>query len=84
VILEFSQPSLGPFRRIYEFYLNRVIPLLGYAVTRDRASYEYLKESILGFPSHDVLAAELTEAGFRSVRWERLTFGTVAVHVAEV
>lgn len=84
VILEFSQPSLGPLRPLYEFYLNRLIPLLGMLVTRDRASYEYLKESILGFPPHDVLAAELTAAGFRSVSWERLTFGTVAVHVAEV
>lgn len=84
VILEFSQPSLGPLRPLYEFYLNRIIPLLGYLVTHDRASYEYLKESILNFPAHDVLADELTAAGFRSVTWERLTFGTVAVHVAEV
>jgi demethylmenaquinone methyltransferase/2-methoxy-6-polyprenyl-1,4-benzoquinol methylase len=84
VILEFSQPSLGLLRPVYEFYLNRVIPLLGVLVTRDRSSYEYLKESILGFPPHDALAAELTAAGFRSVSWERLTFGTVAVHVAEV
>jgi len=84
VVLEFSQPSLGPLRPLYEFYLNRIIPLLGFLVTRDRASYEYLKESILGFPAHDVLAGELKAAGFRSVTWERLTFGTVAVHVAEV
>ncbi len=84
VILEFSQPSLGPLRPLYEFYLNRIIPLLGHLLTRDRASYEYLKDSILGFPSHDVLATELTAAGFVSVTWERLTFGTVSVHVAEV
>jgi len=82
VILEFSRPPFKPFRALYHFFLKTVIPTLGGALTRDRASFDYLNESILAFPSQLALAAELHAAGFASVTWRNLTFGIVAVHVA--
>ncbi len=55
---------------------------LGSALTGNRASFEYLRDSILGFPRQVTLAAELHHAGFPAVAWHNLTFGIVAVHVA--
>jgi len=82
VVLEFSRPLFPPFRALYHFYLRTVIPLLGEKLTGDRASFEYLNESILSFPGQVALAGELHKAGFSEVTWRNLTFGIVAVHVA--
>ncbi len=84
VILEFSRPTLAPFRVFYHFYLKTVIPFLGGLLTRDRASFQYLNDSIRAFPPQERLADELRAAGFANVEWHNLTFGIVAVHVASV
>lgn len=82
LILEFSRPPLTLFRAVYHWYLRSVVPWLGGVIANDRASYQYLNDSILEFPSQVALAAELYAAGFESVSWSNLTFGIVAVHVA--
>ncbi len=82
VILEFSRPPFGPFRALYHVYLRTVIPALGGWLSGDRASFQYLNDSILQFPGQVALAGELHRAGFEAVRWHNLTFGVVAVHVA--
>lgn len=82
VVLEMSRPPFALFRALYHFYLHTVIPTLGGMLTGKRASFEYLRDSILGFPGQVALAGELHKAGFREVTWRNLTFGIVAVHVA--
>jgi demethylmenaquinone methyltransferase/2-methoxy-6-polyprenyl-1,4-benzoquinol methylase len=82
LVLEFTRPPFPPFRAAYHAYLRTVIPALGGMVAGDRASFEYLNESILAFPRQVALAAELHKAGFSAVSWHNLTFGIVAVHVA--
>lgn len=84
VILEFSRPTLAPFRVFYHFYLKTVIPFLGGLLTHERASFQYLNDSIQAFPPQAELADELRAAGFESVTWRNLTFGIVAVHLAAV
>lgn len=82
IVLEFSRPPFAPFRWFYHLYLNVGIPLIGGLLTRDRASFVYLNESIRSFPAQEELAAELRHAGFRDVAWRNMTFGVVALHTA--
>jgi demethylmenaquinone methyltransferase/2-methoxy-6-polyprenyl-1,4-benzoquinol methylase len=82
VILEMSRPPFALFRMAYHFYLRTVIPAVGKMVTGDRESFDYLRESILGFPAQVALMGELHKAGFAEVVWHNLTFGIVAVHIA--
>lgn len=82
VVLEFSRPPFAPFRSVYRWYLRTVIPWLGGVLAGDRASYQYLNDSILEFPGQVALAAELHAAGFSNVSWRNMTFGVVAVHIA--
>jgi demethylmenaquinone methyltransferase / 2-methoxy-6-polyprenyl-1,4-benzoquinol methylase len=82
LVLEFSRPSSGLIRAVYHFYLNVGIPLIGGLLTRDRASFVYLNQSIRAFPAQEALADELRAAGFSSVTWRDLTFGVVAIHIA--
>ena len=84
VILEFTRPPIPVVRWFYHLYLRVVIPGLGGLLTGDRPSFQYLNDSIRAFPAQPVLAAELHAAGFKRVAWHNLTFGIVAVHVAEV
>jgi demethylmenaquinone methyltransferase/2-methoxy-6-polyprenyl-1,4-benzoquinol methylase len=80
LILEFSTPPNLAFRALYHFYDRTVLPALGALLTGDRASFEYLNDSILRFPAQEALAAELRAAGFSDVSWRNLTLGVVAVH----
>ena len=46
----------------------------------DRASYQYLVESIRRFPDQAALAALMREAGFARVGWTDMTGGVAALH----
>ena len=58
--------------------------LLGRVVTGDPSAYSYLPASVAAFPRADELAAIMAAAGLVSVRYRRLGFGAVALHVGEV
>lgn len=80
VVLEFTTPRFAPLRAAYLFYFQRVLPLIGRAVSKHTDAYSYLPESVLAFPDPDALAARLRAAGFHDVRYELLTGGICAVH----
>ncbi|MBI4891895.1 MAG: bifunctional demethylmenaquinone methyltransferase/2-methoxy-6-polyprenyl-1,4-benzoquinol methylase UbiE [Acidobacteria bacterium] len=80
-ILEFSTPPNPLFRGLYRFYSTRILPAIGGLVSGDSDAYTYLPESVRKFPGAEALAAEMEGAGFTRVRFTRLTFGIVALHI---
>jgi demethylmenaquinone methyltransferase/2-methoxy-6-polyprenyl-1,4-benzoquinol methylase len=82
-VLEFSQPHRA-VRRLYYFYLRRVLPRLAGLITGDRTAYEYLGASIDQFPSRLELSDEFRANGFAAVTATAFTFGIVALHEATV
>jgi demethylmenaquinone methyltransferase/2-methoxy-6-polyprenyl-1,4-benzoquinol methylase len=82
-VLEFSHP-LAPLAAVYFAYLRWVMPRYAQFFTKERGAYEYLGDSIRAFPRQPQLAALMREAGFARAGWTNLTFGIVALHVAEV
>ena len=66
VILEFFRPEKTRFF-FDKIYNAHVLPLLGWAVTGDRAAYQYLPSSIAAFRSGEEYAALLREVGFANV-----------------
>ncbi len=83
VMLEFGKPALPPFRVLYNFYLRHVVPLWGGVLGRDRAAYQYLNESIRGFPGQRAIGEELSHAGFTHFEWHTLTLGICTVFVCQ-
>jgi len=83
VILEFTTPRHQPLRAAYLFYFERLLPLVGRAVSGHDSAYRYLPESVLRFPAPDDLAGRMRRVGFQAVRWSSLTGGIAAVHVGE-
>jgi len=57
-----------------------MIPLMGQIVANDRASYQYLVESIRKFPDQETFASMIRDAGFQHVSYRNLTFGVAAIH----
>lgn len=82
VICEFSTPTFGPFRTVYQEYLMRALPAVARRVSSNPDSYVYLAESIQDWPDQAALARQIRAAGWSGVRWRNLTGGIVAVHHA--
>lgn len=80
LILEFSHPPAPLLSKIYDAYSFNVIPKLGELVTNDRASYQYLVESIRMHPDQETLKSMMLEAGFEDVDYFNLAGGIVALH----
>jgi len=78
--LEFSQVVVPVLDDIYERWSFGAIPRIGAWVTGDRASYQYLVESIRKFPNQQAFARRLKAAGFARVAHRNLTGGIVAMH----
>jgi demethylmenaquinone methyltransferase/2-methoxy-6-polyprenyl-1,4-benzoquinol methylase len=78
--LEFSHPTSAVVEIPYEFYSFAIIPLMGQIVTGDKASYEYLVQSIRTFPKQEELIQKQQEAGFIHNSYENLLNGIVAIH----
>jgi demethylmenaquinone methyltransferase / 2-methoxy-6-polyprenyl-1,4-benzoquinol methylase len=78
--LEFSRIDLPVIDQIYDAYSFAAIPALGRVVTGDGGPYRYLVESIRKFPSPDLFAEMIGEAGFGRVDFIRLSGGIVAIH----
>ena len=82
VILELSVPKNPLIRWLYGLYSHTVMPLLGGAVSRDRAAYRYLPESVEEFPAPDEFLKILAEGGFMLCKYKSLTFGTARIYIA--
>ncbi|MBZ8133702.1 bifunctional demethylmenaquinone methyltransferase/2-methoxy-6-polyprenyl-1,4-benzoquinol methylase UbiE [Afifella sp. IM 167] len=78
--LEFTPVSMPLVREAYEAYSFHVIPAIGRVVTGDRASYQYLVESIRVFPNKERFAGMIGDAGFERVSYRDYTAGIVALH----
>lgn len=81
-ILEFCEPNSGPLAALFRFYFTRILPVLGGAISGNKGAYSYLPGSVQKFPSPEVFKDWMEEAGFRDVKYERWTFGAVALHTA--
>jgi len=78
--LEFSRPGAAPLRRLYDAFSFNLIPAIGERVANDRASYQYLVESIRRFPDQQRFAAMIHEAGFGNVGFTNFSGGVAALH----
>ena len=63
VVCEFSKPTFGPFRRVYDRYLMKALPALATRVSSDPESYVYLAESIEAWPDQAELARVVVRRG---------------------
>ncbi|MFY0671805.1 MAG: bifunctional demethylmenaquinone methyltransferase/2-methoxy-6-polyprenyl-1,4-benzoquinol methylase UbiE [Bacteroidia bacterium] len=80
VVLEFSKPKAFPFKQIYNFYFNHVLPRFGKMISKDSAAYTYLPESVKAFPEGQEFLNVLSKAGFDNESAKPLTFGISSIY----
>ncbi|GAL83023.1 demethylmenaquinone methyltransferase [Sporocytophaga myxococcoides] len=83
MILEFSQPEKFPFKQLYSFYSKQILPLIGRLVSRDKAAYTYLPESVKKFPYGKEFVSILNRIGFKSATCQSLSLGIASIYVAK-
>jgi demethylmenaquinone methyltransferase/2-methoxy-6-polyprenyl-1,4-benzoquinol methylase len=80
MVLEFSQVPNPMLERLYDLYSFNVIPAMGQVVVGDRASYQYLVESIRRFPDQERFLAMVRAAGFGNAGYRNLSMGIACLH----
>ena len=82
IVLEFSIPRNPLVRSLYSFYSHRIMPLLGALISKDKAAYTYLPDSIEEFPSPERVSDMLRGVGFTIVRRYSLSMGIAHIYEA--
>ena len=81
VCLETSPPPDNLLKPAIDLHLKVGIPTLGRLISGSGTAYNYLPQSSIAFMAPEALAQAFQEAGLREVRYRRLMFGTIAIHV---
>ena len=80
LVLEFSKPRGFPFKQVYNFYFNAILPIIGRAISKDPAAYRYLPESVRVFPEGPEFLSLLGQMGFKNTECISLTFGICSIY----
>ena len=83
VVLEFSKPTSFPFKQFYNFYFKVILPRIGRQISKDKAAYTYLPESVNAFPDGERFLDILKSAGFKETECKPLTFGISSIYVGQ-
>lgn len=79
-ILEFSRPRAFPIKQLYQFYFRFILPQLGRMISKDKAAYTYLPDSVGQFPDGKDFLDHLHKTGYDKTLEDRLTFGIATIY----
>lgn len=82
-IIEFSKPEHFPFKQLYNGYFKFILPVIGRLISKDKAAYTYLPESVQEFPYGDRFLTILEKTGFQKTTCIPLTFGISSIYTAK-
>ncbi|MBC6400838.1 MAG: bifunctional demethylmenaquinone methyltransferase/2-methoxy-6-polyprenyl-1,4-benzoquinol methylase UbiE [Ekhidna sp.] len=83
IILEFSKPTIFPFKQLYNFYFRWILPKIGEIVSKDNAAYTYLPESVNEFPYGKEFLRILNKTGYKNNKCKPLTQGISSIYLGE-
>ena len=83
VVLEFSKPTVFPFKQFFNLYFKHILPVIGRVKSKDPRAYKYLYESVQVFPDYDNFVAVLNNLGFKNCKWKALSLGICCIYSAE-
>lgn len=82
-ILEFSNTRGTWINPLFAFYFRFILPFIGRFISKDKAAYEYLPNSVAAFPAGKEFCELLLSCGASSVKMKKLTAGIVTIYAAE-
>lgn len=82
VVLEFSKPTIFPFKQLFNLYFKHILPFIGKLTSKDPRAYRYLYESVQAFPDGDNFLNLLHKTGYKANKCIPLTLGICSIYVA--
>ena len=83
MILEFSKPTIFPFKQLFNMYFRYILPAVGRLTSKDPKAYKYLYESVQAFPDYEDMANIIRKSGFKNVKYTPLTLGICTIYTGE-
>jgi len=80
LVMDFAMPRAGWLAAGYRLYLHHVLPRLAGWLTGRPEAYEYLGESIEGFPRWEDMCKLITRCGFQETESRALALGIAAIY----
>ena len=83
VILDTTRPKKNILSPFVWLHMHVIIPSVGRLLTGSSDAYHYLPETTEGFVTAENMASRMAAVGFKKLNFERLMFGTIAIHWGE-
>ena len=80
IILEFSKPRKFPVKQYFRFHSKYIIPKIGSAISKDKAAYSYLPESVAAFPEGQDFVDIMARVGYTDIRTKLLSGGIATIY----
>jgi demethylmenaquinone methyltransferase / 2-methoxy-6-polyprenyl-1,4-benzoquinol methylase len=80
MVLEFSKPTIFPFKQLFNFYFKNILPIVGRLTSKDPKAYTYLFESVQTFPDGQNFVNLLVKSGFKNSKCITLTLGISSIY----
>ncbi|MDQ3393065.1 MAG: bifunctional demethylmenaquinone methyltransferase/2-methoxy-6-polyprenyl-1,4-benzoquinol methylase UbiE [Bacteroidota bacterium] len=83
LIIELSKPRVFPLKQVFNLYFKYLLPLIGRFISKDKAAYTYLPESVQSFPDGKDFLGILDKVGFKNTSCRPLTFGISTIYIGK-
>lgn len=84
VVLEFTKPQKsGVVSKVRDFYISKILPKIGGAISKNKEAYEYLPNSIGNFLDSKSFADELASTGFETEVIKGFSFDVCTLFIAK-
>lgn len=80
VVLEFSKPTLFPFKQLFNAYFKYILPTIGRLTSKDPKAYRYLYESVQAFPDGADFVQILQNTGYTNNQCKPFTLGICSLY----
>ena len=80
IILEFSKPKKFPVKQYFKFHSKYIIPTLGKMISKDKAAYTYLPESVAAFPEGQEFIDIMTKVGYKNISSKLVSGGIATIY----
>jgi demethylmenaquinone methyltransferase/2-methoxy-6-polyprenyl-1,4-benzoquinol methylase len=83
VVLEFSRPTIFPFKQLFNLYFKYILPFIGKMTSKDPKAYKYLYESVQAFPDGNKFVGILNKLGYQSTQFIPLSLGICSIYLGK-
>lgn len=80
LVLEFSKPKKFPVKQYFAFHSKYIIPTIGKAISKDKAAYSYLPESVAAFPEGQEFVDIMSKVGYKDIKTKQVGGGIATIY----